>query len=82
ILEDILRCCVLDFGGNWNDHLPLVEYSYNNRYQTSVGVASYEVLYRRSCKSLLYWTDPEEHVTLGPELIKETTKKIRHPRET
>ncbi|GJV64666.1 putative reverse transcriptase domain-containing protein [Tanacetum coccineum] len=30
-LEDMLRACVLDFGGSWDVHLPLVEFSYNNR---------------------------------------------------
>ncbi|GJW11775.1 putative reverse transcriptase domain-containing protein [Tanacetum coccineum] len=29
-LEDILRACILDFRGNWDVHLPLVEFSYNN----------------------------------------------------
>ena len=30
-LEDMLRACAIDFGGNWDEHLPLVEFSYNNR---------------------------------------------------
>ncbi|KAJ9561422.1 hypothetical protein OSB04_006582 [Centaurea solstitialis] len=29
-LEDMLRACVLDFGGSWEDHLPLIEFTYNN----------------------------------------------------
>ena len=29
-LEDMLRACVLDWGHVWLDHLPLVEFSYNN----------------------------------------------------
>ncbi|GKF75369.1 putative reverse transcriptase domain-containing protein [Tanacetum coccineum] len=36
-LEDMLRACVLDFGGSWDVHLPLVEFSYNNSYHSSVG---------------------------------------------
>jgi hypothetical protein len=31
-LEDMLRACVIDFGGSWDDHLPLVEFSYNDSY--------------------------------------------------
>ena len=31
-LEDMLMACVIDFKGNWNDHLPLIEFLYNNRY--------------------------------------------------
>ena len=29
-LEDILRACVLDLKGSWEEHLPLVEFAYNN----------------------------------------------------
>ncbi|GJX36096.1 putative reverse transcriptase domain-containing protein [Tanacetum coccineum] len=44
-LEDMLRACVLDFGGSWNVHLPLVEFSYNNNYHSSVRCAPFEALY-------------------------------------
>nr|GFA11643.1 hypothetical protein [Tanacetum cinerariifolium] len=30
-LEDMLRACVIDLGNTWDRHLPLVEFSYNNR---------------------------------------------------
>jgi hypothetical protein len=51
ILEDMLRACALDFGGSWDEHLPLVEFSYNNSYQSSLKAAPFEVLYRRKCRS-------------------------------
>ena len=41
ILEDLLRFCVLDFGGSWDEHLPLVEFAYNNSYQASIGMAPF-----------------------------------------
>ena len=53
ILEDLLRCCTLDFGGSWSEHLSLVEFSYNNSYQASIGMAPYEALYGRPCRSPL-----------------------------
>src|SRR5262249_49120892 len=31
-LEDMLRACVMDFKGSWDEHLPLVEFAYNNSY--------------------------------------------------
>ncbi|PON75868.1 Ribonuclease H-like domain containing protein, partial [Parasponia andersonii] len=80
-LEDMLRSCMLDFGGNWDGHLPLVEFAYNNSYQTSVGMPPYEVLYGRPCRSPLCWTEPKEHVTLGLELIEKTTEKIKDIQE-
>ncbi|GKC08479.1 putative reverse transcriptase domain-containing protein [Tanacetum coccineum] len=48
-LEDMLRACVLDFGKGWDKHLPLVEFSYNNSYHTSIKAAPFEVLYGRKC---------------------------------
>ena len=54
-LEDMLRCCILDFSGNWDEHLPLVEFTYNNSYQANVSMAPYETLYRRPCPSPFCW---------------------------
>ena len=48
-VEDLLRACVLDFGGSWEDHISLVEFSYNNSFQSSIGMASFEALYGRLC---------------------------------
>ncbi|GJS63363.1 putative reverse transcriptase domain-containing protein [Tanacetum coccineum] len=50
-LEDMLRACAIDFGGNWDTHLPLVEFSYNNSYHTSVKCAPFEALYGRKCRT-------------------------------
>ncbi|GJZ94509.1 putative reverse transcriptase domain-containing protein [Tanacetum coccineum] len=45
ILEDMLRACVIDFGNGWDRHLPLIEFSYNNSYHTSIKAATFEALY-------------------------------------
>ncbi|GKB19500.1 putative reverse transcriptase domain-containing protein [Tanacetum coccineum] len=50
-LEDMLRACVMDFGGSWDTHLPLVEFSYNNSYHKSIKCAPFEALYSRKCRS-------------------------------
>ena len=47
VLEDLLRLCVLDFGGTWEDHLPLVEFAYDNSYQATISMAPFEALYGR-----------------------------------
>ncbi|GJY06029.1 putative reverse transcriptase domain-containing protein [Tanacetum coccineum] len=44
-LEDIPRACVMDFGKDWDRHLPLVEFSYNNSYHTSIKAAPFKALY-------------------------------------
>ncbi|RVW60237.1 Transposon Ty3-I Gag-Pol polyprotein [Vitis vinifera] len=77
ILEDMLRACVLDFGGNWADYLPLAEFAYNNSYQSSIGMAPYEALYGRPCRSPLCWIEMGESHLLGPEIVQETTEKIQ-----
>ncbi|GJX26259.1 putative reverse transcriptase domain-containing protein [Tanacetum coccineum] len=50
-LEDMLRACIIDFRGSWDVHLPLVEFSYNNSYHSSVRCAPFEALYKRECRS-------------------------------
>ncbi|XP_017980992.1 PREDICTED: uncharacterized protein LOC18592791 [Theobroma cacao] len=52
-LEDMLRACVIDFTRSWDKHLPLVEFAYNNSFQSSIGMAPYEALYGRKCRTLL-----------------------------
>nr|GFC28437.1 retrotransposon protein, putative, Ty3-gypsy subclass [Tanacetum cinerariifolium] len=50
-LKDMLRACVIDFGKGWVNHLPLVEFSYNNSYHASIKAAPFEALYGRNCRS-------------------------------
>ncbi|GJX15082.1 putative reverse transcriptase domain-containing protein [Tanacetum coccineum] len=75
-LEDMLRACVMDFGGSWDTHLPLVEFSYNNSYHTSIKCAPFEALYGRKCRSPVIWTEVGESQLIGPEIMQETTEKI------
>ncbi|GJT47807.1 putative reverse transcriptase domain-containing protein [Tanacetum coccineum] len=75
-LEDMLRACVIDFGKGWVNHLPLVEFSYNNSYHASIKAAPFEALYDRKCRSPVCWTKVGEAQILGPKLIQETTEKI------
>ncbi|GKF66736.1 putative reverse transcriptase domain-containing protein, partial [Tanacetum coccineum] len=75
-LEDMLRACVIDFGGSWDVHLPLVEFSYNNSYLTSIRCAPLEALCRRKCRSPVLWAKIGEDSLIGPELVQETTDKV------
>ncbi|GJZ48810.1 reverse transcriptase domain-containing protein [Tanacetum coccineum] len=60
-LEDILRACAINFGGNWDTHLPLVEFSYNNSYQSSVKCTPFEALYGRKCRTPIAWAEVGEN---------------------
>ncbi|GKB73772.1 putative reverse transcriptase domain-containing protein [Tanacetum coccineum] len=75
-LEDMLRTCVIDFGKGWDRHLPLVEFSYNNSYHTSIKAAPFEALYGRKCRSPVCWAEVGDAQLTGPEIVHETTEKI------
>ncbi|GKE41113.1 putative reverse transcriptase domain-containing protein [Tanacetum coccineum] len=72
----MLRACVIDFGGSWDRHLPLVKFSYNNSYHASIKGAPFEALYGRKCRSHVCWSEVGDSQLPGPEMIRETTKKI------
>ncbi|GJT27367.1 putative reverse transcriptase domain-containing protein [Tanacetum coccineum] len=75
-LEYMLRACILDFEESWDVHLPLVEFSYNNNYHSSVICSPFEALYGRKCHSLIMWAEVQEGQLIGPKLVQETTEKI------
>ncbi|XP_058005382.1 uncharacterized protein LOC131181353 [Hevea brasiliensis] len=73
-LEDMLRMCVLDFGGLWKKHIPLLEFAYNNNYYSNIGMASYEALYGRKCRSLMCWEEVGKRALAGTELVEVTNQ--------
>ena len=76
VLEDMLRAYVQDHKGSWEEHLPLVEFAYNNSYQASIQMAPYEAVYGRPCRSPLCWTEVGESSITGPDLIRDTSEKV------
>ena len=66
ILEDMLRSCVIDYEGSWDKHIPLVEFVYNNSFQSSIGMAPYEALYGQKCRTPLCWTELSEKKVIDP----------------
>ena len=76
-LEDLLRSYVLEFGGNWEDLLALVEFTYNNSHQTTIGMSPYEALYGRKCRTTICLEEVQERKLLGHEMVQLTTDKVR-----
>ena len=68
VLEDMLRECVIEFGGPWDSLLPLEEFSYNNSYHSSIDMAPFEALYGRRCRSPIGWFDAFEVRPWGTDL--------------
>ena len=76
VLEDMLRACVLDLKGSWEENFPLVEFAYNNSYQESMQMAPYEGLYGRPYRYPVCWTEVGGRSTTGPDLIRNTSEKV------
>nr|GEU30483.1 reverse transcriptase domain-containing protein [Tanacetum cinerariifolium] len=72
----MLEACVIDFRGSWDVHLPLVEFSNNNSYHSSVKYAPFEALYERKYHSPILQADVGERQLIGPQIVQETTEKI------
>jgi hypothetical protein len=75
IIEDMLRACVLTDGPNWDKHLPLAEFSYNNSYQESIKMSPFEALYGRPCRTPLSWSESGERVVFGPDIVAEAKRR-------
>ena len=76
VLEDMLRGCVMEFTGSWDRYIPLIEFSYNNSYQSSIDMVPYEALYGRICRTPMCWTELNEHKVIGPDIVKDTEAKV------
>ena len=75
-LEDMLRACILDLKGSWEEHLPFVEFAYNNSYQAIKQMTPYEALYGKPCRSSVCWKDVGERPTMGPDLVRDTFENV------
>nr|CAE05320.2 OSJNBa0056L23.18 [Oryza sativa Japonica Group] len=77
ILEDMLRACVLDFGGSWDKNLPYAEFSYNHSYQASLQMSPNEALYGRKCRTPLLWDQTGERQVFGTDILREAEEKVK-----
>lgn len=80
-LEDMLRSCALEWTGNWDDYICLVEFAYNNSWHASVKCAPFEMLYSRKCRALICWDQVGERIIEGPEMIEVTNEMVAVVRE-
>ena len=72
----MLRMYVMDKTSKWEDYLHLVEFSYNNGYQTSLNKSPFEALFGRKCNTPVFWDNPTDREVVGLDLLKEMEEKM------
>ena len=72
MLEDMLWGCVKEFPRSWDMYIPLMEFAYNNSYQSSIGMAPYEALFSKKCRTPVCLTKLNEHKVIGPDIVNDT----------
>jgi hypothetical protein len=80
-LEDMLCMYMMDQQKRWEEFLPLVEFAYNNSYQSTIEMAPFEFLYGRPCRMPLSWDRLEDRVLVGPEAIQEMEEQMQTIRQ-
>ncbi|KAK8935924.1 hypothetical protein KSP39_PZI014098 [Platanthera zijinensis] len=81
IVEDMIRCYILDHGGAWDEQLRLMEFAYNNSYQEILQMALFEALYGRRYRTPLFWVKAGERHLLGPDALEEMEVAVKLIRE-
>ena len=67
----------MEFSGSWDRYIPLMEFAYNNGFQSSISMAPYEALYGRKCRTPVCWTELNEQKVIGPDIVKDTEEKVQ-----
>ena len=74
----MLRMYVRDHPNKQEEYIHLVEFSYNNHYQSSAKLSPFEILYGRKCNTPIKWSNPVDRLMLGPDLLKELELTMKH----
>jgi hypothetical protein len=73
----MLQSYVLNDGLKWDQHLPLAEFLYNSSYQESIKMSPFEALYGRSYRTPLSWSESDERVIFGLNIMTKAEEKVR-----
>jgi hypothetical protein len=73
--------CILEQGVSWSECLLLIKFTYNNSFHSSIGMTPFEALYERRCRTTLCWYESRESAMIGPEVVQQTTEKVRMIKE-
>lgn len=72
---------VIDQKSRWEDYLYLVDFAYNNRYHSSIGMSPYQALYGRPCHTPLSWDMLEDRVHIGSEMLQNMEEQVTRIKE-
>ena len=70
------RACILEWKGDWDSHLALAEFAYNNSYHASIRMALYEALYGRPYRSPIHWGEVGERTLDSPFVFQYYTEQV------
>jgi len=76
ILEDMLKMYLMHQQRKWEEYLPLVEFTYRNRYQESLKMSPFEALYGSSCNIPISWSDVVNRVLIGPNMLADMEQEM------
>ena len=66
----------MDNPSKWEDYLNLVEFSYTNGHQASLGTSQFEAFYDRGYMTPFGWDNPMNMILLGLEMLMEMEQQI------
>jgi hypothetical protein len=66
----------MKYPGSRDKNLSWAEFSYNNSYQESLKMTSFETSYGRQCRTLLNWIEPGEKALFGPGIVDEAEATV------
>ena len=67
----------MDWRGEWDKDISLIEFTYNNSYHSSIQIAPYEALYGRKCRTPICWEEVGDRKLLALDKVQETTENIQ-----
>ena len=73
----MFRACVINFKGSSDDHLPLIEFAYNNSCDSNIKMAPYEELYVSRYGSPIGWFEVGEATLIGPDTVFYAIEKVK-----
>ena len=67
----------MNFTGCWDEHLPLMEFFYNNNYKSTIQMVPFEALYGRRCQTPVFWEEVGTQHLMGSELVQVTNATVQ-----